>query len=276
MKLLAPCQTSSFTIRGFGPARWGEYGKLIAMPPFTSHELGDLMCLFSVLYHYHFVALLSNSVREEKENEGNGQVAKCPGFKLLETSIRIFVRKKRPRRGQMVLLFTFGMRSVEYKTASIIFLLSQEADMAVAPFRVINSRIPYVDYTSPCEFQDAQVYFLLPNTTDTGAGNGHFYLRPLRWEVYAAVGGCLLWVLLMLTFTRYAYWYTKPHRGTRPDVTRWLLADAEMVLASLFIRCELTSYLSYSHTFFSIFFLTTTFNAVVIVTFIISIMCWFY
>ena len=95
------------------------------------------------------------------------------------------------------------------------------------------------DYTSPYEFQDAYLIFRTMDTSDS-SDYSDFYLRPLQREVYVVLGGCMLCVLLLLLLARYAFWYTRAHRGSRPDVTHWLMADAEIVLAGLFNRCKLT------------------------------------
>ena len=109
--------------------------------------------------------------------------------------------------------------------------------MAMAPFRITDARAAVTDYTSPYDFEDSYLIF---RTSDNNSANtsSDFYLRPLQRQVYAAMFGCLLWVLLLLLLARCVVWYTQTHRGTRPDVTRWLMADFEILLAGLFNKCN--------------------------------------
>ena len=112
----------------------------------------------------------------------------------------------------------------------------QEADLALGNFRVTAGRAAVADYTHPYVFYDAVLAYKTPGTSISHSVD--FYLNPLEPEVYAALLGCLLWVLLLLTWSRAWHRYTQGQQTAALELTECLVADAEIVVAAMLNKRE--------------------------------------
>ena len=113
----------------------------------------------------------------------------------------------------------------------------QEADVALSAFRPTSGRTRVADQTTSHGFHDA---FLLLKPPQELSDSDDFFLRPFRPAVFAAVGGGALLVAMLLLLSQFCEWYKRGRDvGAKPDVTQWLMADAEIVVAGLLGRCKL-------------------------------------
>ena len=109
--------------------------------------------------------------------------------------------------------------------------------MAVCSFALTLGRTSVADATTPFLYDSSFIVFNVNTTTQDHLA---FFTQPFRPLVYVATGGCLLTVLVLLVLLE--MWQESLHTmtpGRNQRAFQRLMANSEIVVAGLLLKCEL-------------------------------------